>query len=195
MPSYVIGNFLVYAVINAFTPGPANILSLNTATNYGWKKGFPLFTGIYAGCYTVQLTCAVFVFGLNTFVPKMLGLMKYVGAAYIFWLAVRIALSRPSESSGEKSASFWTGYALMLVNVKAYMFGLTSLTGYITDYSTSFWVLVLFGAINATVGISAASTWILAGVAMQKFYLRHYRPINIVLGLTLMECVYSLLRV
>ena len=43
MPGYVIGNFFVYSVINAFTPGPGNILALNTVTNYGWKKGNPLF--------------------------------------------------------------------------------------------------------------------------------------------------------
>lgn len=39
MPGYVIGNFFIYSVINAFTPGPGNILALNTVTNYGWKKG------------------------------------------------------------------------------------------------------------------------------------------------------------
>ena len=41
MPAYVIGNFVLYCVINAFTPGPGNILALNTVTNYGWKKGRP----------------------------------------------------------------------------------------------------------------------------------------------------------
>jgi len=32
-------SFLVYAIINALTPGPGNILALNTMGNYGWKKG------------------------------------------------------------------------------------------------------------------------------------------------------------
>lgn len=43
MPTYVIGNFLTYCIVNAFTPGPGNILALNTVTNYGWNKGKPLF--------------------------------------------------------------------------------------------------------------------------------------------------------
>ena len=64
MPAYVIGNFVLYCVINAFTPGPGNILALNTVTNYGWKKGRPLFFGIFTGYYVVQLICAVFVFGI-----------------------------------------------------------------------------------------------------------------------------------
>ena len=61
MPGYVTGNFLIYSMINAFTPGPGNILALNTVTNYGWKKGTPLFLGIFSGYYVVQMICAVFV--------------------------------------------------------------------------------------------------------------------------------------
>ena len=83
MPGYVIGNFFVYSVINAFTPGPGNILALNTVTNYGWRKGSPLFLGIFAGYYVVQLICAVFVYSVSTFLPGVLGVMKYVGAAYL----------------------------------------------------------------------------------------------------------------
>ena len=73
MPGYVIGNFFVYSVINAFTPGPGNILALNTVTNYGWKKGAPLFFGIFSGYYVVQMICAVFVYGVSTLLPEVLG--------------------------------------------------------------------------------------------------------------------------
>ena len=87
MPGYVIGNFFVYSVINAFTPGLGNILALNTVTNYGWKKGTPLFFGIFSGYYVVQMICAVFVYGVSTLLPEVLGwVMTYVGAAYILWL-------------------------------------------------------------------------------------------------------------
>ena len=194
MPGYVIGNFLVYAVINAFTPGPGNILALNTITNYGWKKGKPLFFGIFTGYYVVQLICAVFVFGVSMLLPRVMGVMKYVGAAYILYLAIHIAISRPSEGGAEHSASFWKGFLLQFVNVKIYLFGITALTGYITDYSTNLWVLVFFELVIATIGTIATSSWIAAGMAIQKVYLRYYRIINIILALTLLECVYSMLK-
>ena len=106
MPGYVIGNFFVYSVINAFTPGPGNILALNTVTNYGWKKGNPLFLGIFAGYYVVQLICAVFVFGVSAFLPGVLDVMKYVGAAYILWLAVHIAFSRQMGTAEKNRRPF-----------------------------------------------------------------------------------------
>ena len=112
MPGYVLGNFFIYSVINAFTPGPGNILALNTVTNYGYKKGRPLYWGIFAGYYVVQVICAIFVFGVSTFLPDVLGIMKYIGAAYILWLSVHIALSKPTTSTVEKSASFLKGFLL-----------------------------------------------------------------------------------
>ena len=194
MPGYVIGNFFVYSVINAFTPGPGNILALNTVTNYGWKKGAPLFFGIFSGYYVVQMICAVFVYGVSALLPGMLGGMKYVGAAYILWLAAHIAVSRPDRDGKERSASFLKGFMLQFVNVKIYLFGITALTGYVTNYSTALPVLVFFEFVIATIGTVATSAWIGAGLAIQKVYLRHYRLINIILAVTLLECVYSILK-
>lgn len=194
MPGYVLGNFFIYSVINAFTPGPGNILALNTVTNYGYKKGRPLYWGIFAGYYVVQVICAIFVFGVSTFLPDVLGIMKYIGAAYILWLAVHIALSKPITSAVEKSASFLKGFLLQFVNVKIYLFGITALTGYITEYSGSLWVLLLFEIIIATIGTIATLTWIGMGVLIQRAYQKYYRVINIILALTLSECVYSMLK-
>lgn len=194
MPALVIGNFFLYSVINAFTPGPGNILALNTVTNYGWKKGKPLFFGIFTGYYVVQIICALFVFGVSAFMPSVLGVMKYIGAAYILWLAIHIAISKPPSDDEQKSASFMKGFLLQFVNVKIYLFGITALTGYVTDYSTALWVLLLFEIIIATIGTAATMTWIGAGVLIRNVYQKHFRIINILLGVILLECVYSMLK-
>ena len=194
MPLYAFGNFLIYCLINAFTPGPGNILALNTVSNYGWRKGKPLFFGIFAGYYAVQVICALFVYGVSTFLPGVMGVLQYIGAAYILYLAVHIVISRPSADRGEKSASFAKGFLLQFVNAKIYMFGITALTGFIVPFNAS--LIALLGAeiFIATVGTIATCTWIAGGLLIQKFYWKHYRIINIVLALTLLECAYSLLR-
>ncbi|MDE6845146.1 MAG: cysteine transporter [Lachnospiraceae bacterium] len=151
MPGYVIGNFFIYSIINAYTPGPGNILALNTVTDYGCKKGKPLFWGIFAGYYVVQIICGVFVFGVSAFL-------------------------------------------LQFVNVKIYLFGITALTGYITDYSASLWILLLFEIIIATIGTTATLTWVGMGALLRKAYQKYYRVINIILALILLECVYSMLK-
>lgn len=194
MPIAVLGNFLIYCIINAFTPGPGNILALNTVTNYGWKKGKPLFFGIFAGYYVVQTLCAIFVHSIQTLLPSMMGVIKYIGAAYILWLAIHIARSKPDLGDTGHSASFFKGFMLQFVNVKIYMFGVTALTGYIVAYTSSFSSLLFFEFIVATMGTIATCTWIVMGVLIQKIYVRYFRVINILLALTLLECVWGMFQ-
>lgn len=194
MPGYALANFLLYAVVNAFTPGPGNILALNTVTNYGWKRGKKLFFGIFAGYYVVQIICAVFVYGVGTFLPRALNVMKYVGAAYILWLAIHIAISRPLVTEDKGAASFMKGFLLQFVNIKIYMFGITALTGFVAPYSTALMALIGFELLIATIGTIATLTWIGTGLLIQNFYLKHYRVINIILALTLGECIWSMLK-
>lgn len=194
MPIYVLGNFLIYCVINAFTPGPGNILALNTVTTYGWKKGKPLFFGIFTGYYVVQFICAFFVYGISAFLPGVMNVLKYVGAAYILYLALHIVISHPAGDHSEKSASFMKGFLLQFVNVKIYMFGITALTGFVVSYNSTLIALLFFEIVIATIGTIATGTWIVGGLLIQKFYLRYYRVINIVLALSLLECVFSILR-
>ena len=194
MSKAVLSNFLIYCVINALTPGPGNILALNIVTNYGYKKGKTLFFGIFAGYYVVQILCAIFVYGVNSLLPNVMEVMKYIGAAYILWLAIHIVFSKPSTENAKQSASFLKGFMLQFVNVKIYMFGVTALTGYVVGYMSSFSALLFFELVIATIGTIATCTWIGLGVLIQKFYLRHFRVINIILALTLLECIWGMLR-
>ena len=68
--------------------------------------------------------------------------MKYIGAAYILWLAIHIAFSKKTSENTEQSASFLKGFMLQFVNVKIYMFGVTALTGYVVGYMSSFSALL-----------------------------------------------------
>lgn len=194
MPGYVFSNYLVFCFINAFTPGPGNLLALNTVTNYGIRKGRPLFLGIFTGYIAVQTICAFFVYAVGTVAPGFLNILKYVGAAYILWLAVHIAVSVPKEESDRQSASYVKGFLLQLVNVKVFLFGLTALTGFVVEYGQSLPFLLTFGSIVAGMGILATATWIGLGALIQKFYRKHYRILNIIMALTLQECIVSMFR-
>ena len=194
MPIYVISNFLIYCLINSFTPGPGNILALNTVTNYGIKKGKKLYLGIFTGYYAVQIICAFVVYSISTLLPNVITVMKYIGAAYILWLAIHIAISKPDIDNAQKSPSFIKGFMLQFINVKIYLFGITALTGYIVEYKSDLASLLFFEILIATIGSIATIVWIGMGKLLQSFYQKHFRIINIILALTLLECIYSMLK-
>lgn len=105
-----ITSFLLYVFVNAFTPGPGNILALNTAVNFEWKLGKKLYFGIFTGYYVVQILCALFVYGLQQILSPFLNVIKYVGVAYIIFLAVRIAISNPTNENEANAPSFLKGF-------------------------------------------------------------------------------------
>lgn len=189
----VLFSFGIYALINAFTPGPGNILALNTMTNYGWKKGKPLYFGIFAGYFFVQALCAFFIFGLDNLINPIMNVLTYAGVIYILWLAYGVAISKPDNKKSDKQPSFWIGFVLQIVNVKIFLFGITILTGYITPYYSSLGTLLFFEMIIATVGTIATLTWIFFGGLLQKTYFKYYRIINIILALLLLQCAVALL--
>ncbi len=189
----VLFSFVIYALINAFTPGPGNILALNTMTNYGWKKGKPLYFGIFAGYFFVQALCAFFIFGLDNLINPIMNVLTYAGVIYILWLAYEVAISKPDNKKSDKQPSFWIGFVLQIVNVKIFLFGITALTGYITPYYSSLGTLLFFEMIIATVGTIATLTWIFFGGLLQKTYFKYYRIINIILALLLLQCAVALL--
>lgn len=189
----VLFSFVIYALINAFTPGPGNILALNTMASYGWKKGKPLYFGIFAGYFFVQALCAFFIFGLEKFTNPIMNVLTYAGAIYIFWLAYQVVISKPDNQTSDKQPTFWIGFILQVVNVKIFLFGITALTGYITPYYSSLKAFLFFEMIIATVGTIATLTWMLFGALLQSTYFKHHRVINIILALLLLQCAVALL--
>ena len=122
-----------------------------------------------------------------------MSVMKYVGMAYIIWLAIRIAISKPELEETDKKPSFWTGFVLQMVNIKIYLFGITALTGYVIPYYNSLKMLILFEIIIASIGTIATLIWIFMGNIFKRIYIKYYRIINIILGLFLLQCAISLL--
>lgn len=179
-------SFAPYALVTAFTPGPNNVLALSAVAGGGWEKGKAVVAGISAGFSCVMLLCALGCFGLARYLPLMAESMKYVGAVYIGYLAVRIALSKPDGEGAERKKSFWAGFFLQFVNVKIILYAITIYTGYVIPVSPSSAALLTAALCSAVIGISGTMTWALAGGVLKKQIRRHYRPFNAAMALILL---------
>ena len=188
MTAAVRGALISYMLVSSFTPGPGNILTLNTMTRYGWNKGRRLFVGICFGYYCVQILCALTIYCLSRWMMPALSVLRYIGAAYLIWLAVQIVRSRPDYSGEEKKPSFWIGFLLQFVNVKIWFYGMTALSSYIVPYYAGLLPLFLSELIIATVGSAASLTWAFLGVKIRDIYSLHYRVVNGILCAFLIYC-------
>lgn len=175
--SYILA-YLPYAFITAFTPGPNNILVLNAFSRNGLHKGKETLLGVAAGFFIVMTICAVGCLELSRVLPKMTGILKYIGAAYIVWLAIHIIKSKPAEETTERKGDFWTSFFLQFINIKIILYAITIYSGYILPYSNSKFLLSASAICNTLIGMSGCLTWALAGRLLQKQFSKHFRIMN-----------------
>ncbi|MFL0168719.1 LysE family transporter [Candidatus Clostridium helianthi] len=194
MPISVFWTMLGYMLVCSFTPGPGNILALNTTTQFGWKKGKRLIFGICAGYACVQFICTMAIYGLNAYLTPVLIALKYIGSIYMAWLAVTIVLSKPLKDKKDEGASFKEGFYLQFVNVKIYFYIMTLLMVYLAPHISTLPGLLLAGVGVVSVGGAACLTWAFLGIKMQHIYEKYYKPINFILSLFLLYCAFDIVR-
>lgn len=188
-------SILPYAFITAYTPGPNNILALNTISNYGWRKGRNTILGIIVGFFNVILICAVACYQLSQCMSHFVGLMKYIGVAYILWLAIHIAFSKPQKDNDERTASFLQGFILQFINVKIILYGITIFSNYVLPVNNTICFTLIFSVIISIIGISGCIVWGVLGQMLQQLMSRHFRIINLLMALLLLECIIRFLMI
>ena len=184
-------SFLPYALVTAFTPGPNNVVALYSVGRSGWRRGARVILGMIAGFLCVMALCAAFCYELAVYVPGLAKYLKYVGAAYILWLAVHVLRSAPAQEEG-RPMTFWSGFALQFVNVKIILFAITIYTGYLLPAGGGLGALLLAAAVLTAIGASGFITWAAVGGVLQKFLARHFKPFNYAMASILALCAVKL---
>ncbi|MDI1342003.1 LysE family translocator [Polaromonas sp.] len=128
---------LVLATAMSFSPGPNTTLATALAANHGLRRAMPFVCAVPVGWGVLLSLCALGLGALLLAIP-LLGLaIKFIGVAYLLWLASKIARSRQlSEADAERmNVGFWQGAALQFVNIKAWMLALAIVGGWIAGRS------------------------------------------------------------
>lgn len=185
----------IYAMATGWSPGPNNILLISMTGQFGFKKCLKFLSGICSGFLTIMLLCALFSVGINRYLPGAVPVLKYIGAAYIFYLAVRTFIRKPvsEASSDQKAPVFLQGFLLQFVNVKVILYGLSALSSYVLPYENSALVLVFFAFYLTFFGFTGNLIWALAGSLCKKYYNKYYRIFNTAVALLLIRCAYKLI--
>ena len=192
-------SLVAYACATTFSPGPNNVLLLTSTASFGFRKCIRLLLGIWTGLITVMLLCGFFCAGLGSLVPKIAPYARFLGAAYILWLAWQTFRRRPGsiDDSGNSSKplTYINGFLLQFLNVKILMLGVAAFTGFILPIGSSIPAILIFAF---TMAISAACgnlIWATVGSLLFPFYAKHYRVFNVIMTLLLIWCAYKIMKI
>ncbi|WP_314142889.1 LysE family translocator [Buttiauxella noackiae] len=160
--------FSIAALLLTLTPGLDTALILRTSTVEGGKKAFQAALGIDTGCF---IWGAIVAFGLGALLAASelaYDILKWCGAAYLFWLGIQLLL-RPRQTfdtnQRERPASsnwFLRGMLGNVLNPKIGIFYVSFLPQFIpAGHSPIIWTFLLV-SIHVVLGTFWSLTLIMA---------------------------------
>ena len=171
-----------------YTPGPNNAIVMSIGMDKGFRAALPFSLGGSIGC-TVQLI----ILGLGlaevfTRFPLIYEVLRYLGAAYILWLAWKISglkelFSRKKKSSAtaegtpeqpqaaaeRKPLGFMYAFLFQWLNVKVCLTNIVIVSSYVGIGEDSLLRLAIASGINMFNSLLAMLVWVAGGVFMRRF--------------------------
>jgi cysteine/O-acetylserine efflux protein len=186
---------VAFVLAGTFSPGPNNVMSGSLGVMHGFRKTMPFILGITCGFATVLLGCAAASAVLLKTVPAIEPILRWVGAAYIGWLAwstwaKREKLGAPTGGDIPRAHGFGGGFLLQFVNVKGLIYGVMMYTTFLAGLAGHLPALAVSAVLLALVALASTSTWALGGVAIRR-WLHRPRDRAIVAGFLAVTLVYT----
>jgi threonine/homoserine/homoserine lactone efflux protein len=190
--------FIGFAFVSSITPGPNNTMLLASGVNYGFRRTLPHIAGISLGCMVMLLLVGLGLGQVFAALPQLYGVLRYAGAAYLLWLAWKIATAgamTAHKSEGGRPLTFWQAAAFQWVNPKAWILVVGAASTYAPreDFGRNVIVLaILLGLVNAP----SICVWAGFGTALRPFlsHPRRVRVFNVTMALLLVLSLLPMLE-
>ncbi|MEC8873881.1 MAG: LysE family translocator [Candidatus Thermoplasmatota archaeon] len=179
---------LVFIIPMCFSPGPNNVLCAAHGSQHGLRATLPLIAGMAIGWSTLGL----FVAGATVFIEEnksYFDLLRYLGAAYIAYLAFKVATASPITEEDRESERLGTitGIVLQVVNGKAWIHFLVLMTAFGSLFGTGFEAKALLVFLNLLFGLPAVISWAAFGTILKRAFSSpdSAKNLNLVMGVSL----------
>ena len=186
--------FVLFAFATAGTPGPNNMMLLASGANFGFRRTVLHILGISAGLGVMVAAMGLGLGGVFKAFPVLHDALKWVGGAYMLWLAWKIATAKgvTDKQAGSQPMTFLQAAAFQWVNPKAWAMALTAATTYMADGSTG--AVFLGAGTFMLVGAPCSAAWAGFGQGLRPFLDRPkvLRAFNLTMAALLVVSLYPL---
>lgn len=166
LPLFIVTAFVLYA-----TPGVDMLFTLSRTLQHGWRIGMAAALGITAGCVVHTLAAALGLAALLAASALAFTAIKWLGAAYLLWLAWGMLRASMRESASSLAASpavpasqvFAQGFLTNVLNPKVALFFLALLPQFISVDASDKTAAFLF---LGTVFVAGGAIFLIALVAL-----------------------------
>lgn len=174
--------FMIAVFFLLITPGPGVLSTAGVGAAFGFRAGFSYLAGL---CVGGGLTMLMVISGLAAIVLAVSWLrtvLLIASVSYLVYLAWRVASagSKIGFIPAPKPLGFRNGFALQLINPKAYVVATTLFSGFAFLPEAMFWETVIKLILFNAIWIPVHLLWLGAGVKLGSLDLsrRTQRMIN-----------------
>jgi threonine/homoserine/homoserine lactone efflux protein len=194
-----------FAIAMSATPGPNNVMVASSGATYGFARTVPHFLGVSGGFAIMVAAVALGAGEVLHAYPVIHEILKWVGAAYMLWLAWRIATARPDAKGVDEAGSARArkrGRPLTVleaalfqwVNPKAWVIALGAVATYTTTGGAVMGQALILALIFFIVCVPSTALWtaIGAGTARLLRTERAVRAFNLAMAVLLVASLVTL---
>lgn len=186
---------IVYMAVTMITPGPNNLTMLYLGASYGFRGTRKFFTSSTVCLFIKTLLCGGLNLALADLIPQAVSYLKWIGAAYMIYLAFVMAKSGWSKESTvtgqQKESTYSSGVILQLLNMKSWVSCLSLYAVYVIPVSSSVITVLWVAAVYTAFMILSSICWGAFGDIMRRFISKYKKPFGIVMGLSLVYCAVT----
>ncbi|OAN71486.1 lysine transporter LysE [Sulfitobacter sp. EhC04] len=162
--SVAVTSFVVFAASQIGTPGPANMALMGTGARFGFRAALPFVAGVALGKQFVIWPVGFGLMELSARAPWVFEVLKYVSAAYIIWLAWKIANLRLGQGRDMGAPpGFVAGLIVHPLNPKAWAMIVSGFTSFVGPGTPPLNATLTIAAILLALQIILHPLWTLAG--------------------------------
>jgi threonine/homoserine/homoserine lactone efflux protein len=154
----------VFAASQVGTPGPANMALMATGARFGFRAALPFVAGVALGKQLIIWPIGFGLMELAQSAPGLFTALKYASAAYIIWLAWKVANLRLGQGTGAARApGFAAGLIVHPLNPKAWAMIVGSFTAFVGPGTSTLTATATIAAVLLACQILLHPVWTLAG--------------------------------
>ncbi len=166
-------SMLSFALIGAITPGPVNIIATSSGANFGWRKTLPHVSGATLGYVLVVLVSGLGLNSLNQVLPQFTHILQYVGAAFLLYMAFKIATAAAetdTDNTGLNSPpSLAQGALAQLLNPKAWLVAMSGVALFVASQAEANLYLSLFVGLSFVACFVCVGCWAVCGQLISRW--------------------------
>jgi len=159
-----VATFAVFAASQIGTPGPANMALLATGARFGLASALPFVAGVALGKQLIIWPIGFGLMELAAAAPWVFITLKWASAAYICWLAWRVANLRLVPGTSEaKQPGFMAGLIVHPLNPKAWAMITTGFTSFVAPGTHALTATAVIAAVLLATQIIFHPLWCWGG--------------------------------